>query len=636
MCGIVGFVSPRSTASGFEAGRLVARMAASLAHRGPDSQGVWASDDARVALGHRRLAVVDLSPTGAQPMHSRDGRFTIVYNGEIYNYRELRGELEGHGRSFVGTSDTEVLLAAFEHWGVLESLRRVSGMLAFAVWDGTAETLWLARDRIGEKPLTWGQVGNTVLFASEARALRLHPAFESSLDPVAVDAFLRYLCVPAPLSIYRGMRKLLPGCALEIDVRGERLSIREHRYHDTFSMVEAALCEGRSLGVREACSRLEASLQVAVRRQMIADVPLGIFLSGGTDSSTIAMLAQRESAKPVHTFSMGSTDPRYDEAPAAKAIALCLGTAHEEAYVGEQDALEVVPTLGSLYDEPFADSSQVPTVLVSRLARKQVTVVLGGDGGDELLGGYPKYRILPELWRKVSRVPWPARHFLGMAARRLARLGPSYSAVARQGRRYEGLLLSRSFAEFAEQMAMSWRTPPLFASAAEAGSVWWHSPRGAAYSDGEAVMAADLCGYFPDDLLTKVDRASMSVGLEVRLPFLDPEVIKAAWQLPMELRVGSGPTKQVLRQILASKLPASIVNGPKRGFSVPLGRWLTGPLRDWARDTLAVAGRQFDGILDLKAVERQRLQQDLNPAESNHRLWAVLMLSAWRSASEAS
>ncbi|PAJ81408.1 asparagine synthase (glutamine-hydrolyzing) [Burkholderia ubonensis] len=654
MCGIDGFLN--SAAFDEETARAtLARMTASLAHRGPDAQGTWLDAQAGIALGHRRLAIVDLSVHGRQPMASVCGRFVLVFNGEIYNHRALRAELERTGRApaWRGHSDTEVLLAAITAWGVEAALRRATGMFAIALWNRESRVLTLARDRIGEKPLYYGRIGDALVFASELKALRSFPGFDGAIDRDALCLYLRQSSVPAPYTIYRGIRKLPPGTFIQFEHAHDTPRVRA--YWTLEHAIEAGRAEPFEGTAQEAVGLLDGILRKAVAQQMEADVPLGAFLSGGVDSSAIVALMQAQSTAPVDTFTIGFHEAGYDEAGYAKAVARHLGTRHTELYVTADHALAVVPKLPSIYDEPFSDASQIPTFLVSELTRRHVKVSLSGDGGDELFGGYTRYFLTPRLWRKLHRVPAAVRariaaalHALrpdhadqlaavaqsawsGAEARdtpprigdRLHKLGHVMTADSRIG--LYRLLMSA--VHHPERIALAGQEPP---TPLDTASAW---PADLTFA--EQAMAIDTLTYLPTDILTKVDRAAMAVSLETRMPFLDHHVVEFAWRLPASVRLPDGRSKVLLRRLLDAYVPASLIDRPKQGFCAPIDHWLRGSLRDWAEALLHPARLREEGFFDAAAVERLWRQHQTGRMNWQHQLWTVLMFQAWLEAQRA-
>lgn len=636
MCGLTGLWSRDPL--GEDAHGLVRRMALTLRERGPDSEGSWLDRSAGIALAHRRLAILDLSEEGHQPMTSQSGRYVIAYNGEVYNYRELRKEIEGAspGISWRGGSDTEVMLAAIETWGLERALRRFIGMFAFALWDREARTLKLARDRLGIKPLAYGRAGRSLVFGSTLHALRAHPDFDAELDRSALAAYLRFNCVPAPHTIHRDAKKVRPGAIVTF-----RSSDDEGESH-TYWSAEQVWSQARPFDgdEREAVDTLEATLRDAVRLRMIADVPLGAFLSGGIDSSTVVALMQQEGAGPVRTYSIGSERSDYDEGAAAAAVARHLGTNHTGLVVTSVEALAVIPDLPGMYDEPFADSSQIPTFLVSRLARRDVTVALSGDGGDEVFGGYNRHLWGPRVWRVLRGIPAPLRSIIArpVLARDPETLNQRLSVLGdRIGVRLPGdklqklarVLPARDADALYAQLQTHWDDPTRLVLGADQEAV--RPPLAQPPSDfATRMMLGDLVGYLPDDILTKVDRASMAVSLEARVPILDHRVVELAARLPLAMKIRRGSGKHILRQLLARYVPRRLWDRPKMGFGVPLADWLRGPLRPWAEDLLSEARLRREGILDPSPVHTRWRALVGQGRGSAHDVWAVLMFQAWR------
>jgi asparagine synthase (glutamine-hydrolysing) len=644
MCGIAGVVGDPKVSA-----RVIGKMARSLAHRGPDDEGVWLDSEAGVGLGHRRLAIVDLSAAGHQPMHSPAGRYVLTFNGEIYNHAELRSELIAGGRQvdWRGHSDTETLLTGFDQWGIKASLERATGMFAFAVWDRQERVLTLARDRLGEKPLYYGRVGGSrgpFLFASELKAMQEYPDFDPEVDREALALFLRYLVVPAPLSIYRGISKLPPGCILTLH-SGAGDPVVE-KYWSGADVARNGLAHADKLGAAEAADRLEQVLERAVGRQMMADVPLGAFLSGGVDSSTVVAVMQKLSSRPVKTFTVGFHEDDYNEAVHAKAVARHLGTDHTELYVTPDEARDVIPKLPSMYDEPFADSSQIPTHLISALARREVKVALSGDGGDELFGGYNRYVLTADFWRKIEGVPLPIRSGAARALKSVPapiwdRFGavaggllPRSLRLARLGEKvHKGapMLRSETLDQLYDWMLSQWRDPTAVVIGAPAltAAASLDIPDLEGLGGVERMMAQDMLFYLADDILAKVDRAAMAVSLETRVPLLDPEVVEFAWKLPLDLRIRDGTTKWVLREVLYRHVPRELIERPKMGFGIPLDSWLRGPLRDWAEALLDERRLRSEGYFEAAPI-RQAWNAHLN-GQSNQtfKLWAVLIFQSW-------
>ncbi|KAF0118131.1 MAG: asparagine synthase [Rhodospirillaceae bacterium] len=635
MCGIAGFLDP-ALAEGQEA--LVARatrMAATLHHRGPDDGKIWTDAAAGLAFGHRRLAIVDLSPAGRQPMVSACGRYVIVYNGEVYNAQDIRGDLPGI--PWRGHSDTEVIVEACARWGAAATARRLMGMFAFALWDRAERTLVLGRDRLGIKPLYWGKWDHMFLFASELKALRAYPGFQAEIDRDALAAFLRHGYVPTPLSIYRGVRKLEPGTLLTLRANGAPGIMR---FWDLRKVVRTGQTNRLDLSDREATEKLEALLHDAITRRMVADVPLGAFLSGGIDSSTVVALMQRSGLRPVKTFSIGFRETGYDEAQYARAVAHHLGTEHTELYLTPEEACTVIPSLPAMFDEPFADSSQLPTFLVSRLARSQVTVALSGDGGDELFAGYNRYvlaqrirgafcctpgrKTLARILKAISPTTW----------NRLFALLPNRCHPPQPGDKLHKLarVLEGTQDDLYRNIVSHWPYPEaMVPGAREPRGVLWDEEIARLIPDAvEQMQFLDILTYLPDDILTKVDRASMAVSLEARVPLLDHRLVEFSWQLPMHLKVRGGESKWLLRQVLYRYVPRELLDRPKMGFGIPLDTWLRGPLREWAEDLLSEQRLRAGGFVDPLPV-RALWQEHLSGRRGGqHLLWDVLMFEAWR------
>ncbi len=597
MCGIAGFWSNRSLLPDEMRARMVA-MRDAIEHRGPDDAGIWVHD--ALAFGHRRLSIVDLSPLGHQPMTSPDGRFTICFNGEVFNFIALRDELGKLGHAFRGGSDTEVMLAAIAQWGVVAAVQRFVGMFAFSLWDERDRALYLVRDRVGIKPLYVGRTSaGDLLFGSELKALMAYPGFERKINPDAAAAYVRYAYVPGPDSIFVDAIKLLPGHVMRFTRPTDELD------QQPFWSLEDVAREGRASRFtgdwQEAEDSLDALLRDAVALRMIADVPLGAFLSGGIDSSLVVSMMQAQSSRPVKTFTIGFAEARYDESSYARAIANHLGTEHTEQRVTPKEALDVIPQLPSMYDEPLADSSQIPTYLVSALARKHVTVALSGDGGDELFGGYERYRFAPRAWNWVRRVPSPVRGPAAGVLRGLAGAGLGTLVGSETRVRKSADLLDTEGVDSLYRRLVSTTDDPLSLMTLErepVGALARLLCSQAAESPVERMMLADTMVYLPDDLLTKLDRASMAVALEGRVPILDHRVAGFAWTLPLEKRTG----KALLRRVLGRYVPTALYERPKMGFEVPIGGWLRGALRPWAEDLLNPRSLADGGVFAPTAI----------------------------------
>ncbi len=642
MCGIVGFWSPSVAAEAAPA--LLTRMEQALRHRGPDDEGVWHDAPSGVGFGHRRLSIVDLSPLGHQPMSSASGRYTICFNGEVYNWAPLMEELRGAGVTFRGHSDTEVMLAAFEQWGIEQSVRRFIGMFAFAVWDAQAQRLHLVRDRLGIKPLYYGRQGGSFLFGSELKGIKPHPEFTGVIDRNAIALYLRHNYIPAPWSIYQGIYKQPPGTILTLSAAHEEPVIAP--FWSAMEVVEAGQAQPFGGPPDAAIEELDALLRDAVRLRMMADVPLGAFLSGGVDSSLIVALMQAQSERPVRTFTIGFTEAAYNEAPFAMAVARHLGTDHTELYVTPEQAMDVIPRLPAMYDEPFADSSQIPTFLVSELTRRHVTVSLSGDGGDELFGGYGRYVQAQAIWSRLGRVP-PAGRLLAAATiaatpdsllnAGFGWLAPIYRRYGRDGkpadklRKLGELLDSASSHDFYLKNVSHWSSPSrLVPGAYEPLTALTDPSRRVALADFyQCMMYIDLVSYLPDDILVKVDRASMAVALEARVPLLDHRVVEMAWRLPIDLKVRNGETKWILRQVLDRYVPRNLIERPKMGFGIPIHQWLRGPLREWAESLLDAERLRSEGYLNPAPIRARWAEHLAGDRNWGYSLWDVLMFQAW-------
>lgn len=660
MCGITGLWAESGEGGGVAA--IADRMLEAILHRGPDDRGRWADRNGGLVLAQCRLSIVDLSAAGHQPMRSASGRYVLVFNGEIYNHAELRTTLEAKAgpRAWRGHSDTETLLAAVEQWGLRDALCRCVGMFALALWDTREHTLQLARDRFGEKPLYYGWAGRAFVFASELKAFRAHPDFPALVSRDALAEYLRFAYVPAPHSIYQDAFKLEPGCILSI--RGQPPghapralpsapcasgSLAIERWWSLAATVEEA-ARHPVLDEQEALELLGSRLSEAVQLQSLADVPLGAFLSGGVDSSLIVALMQRHSARRIKTFTIGFEDAAYDESTHAGAVAAHLGTDHHVMRVTAEEAREVIPLLTSMYDEPFADSSQIPTHLVCRAARQHVTVALSGDAGDELFGGYNRYLWGPRVWRQVGWMPARARDALGsglrMAGRASRHLPAFLSGVQRPAEKMRKLATAldgaQSLDDLYGNLISCWRAPELVltrsgrqADHRSNASVGMPELTSTEIADPrERMMFRDAVGYLPDDILCKVDRAAMAIGLETRVPFLDHRVAEVAWRLPVSMKIRGGETKWALRKLLYREVPRALIERPKSGFSIPLADWLRGPLRSWAEDLLDSRRVVREGFFDADQLQLTWRQHLAGTYDWSQRLWCVLMFQAWLAA----
>lgn len=640
MCGVVGILDPRHCRGGDEREHLLTAMADAMAPRGPDGGGVWSDPTCGVGFGHRRLAILDLSPAGRQPMASSSGRFVISYNGEVYNHREIAFELMSLGVRFRGHSDTEILVEAFEQWGVRATLERVDGMFAFAVWDAQERQLLLARDRLGEKPFFYGTLSSgEIVFGSTLDALRRHPGFKPSIDRDALALYFRHKYVPSPWSIYTGISKVPAGHTVSIFSDGT--TTKPEPYWSYFEVVHRGVTFGGD--DREAVDQLDALLRRSVQRRLIADVPVGIFLSGGIDSSTVVAAAQAVSDVPVRTFTIGSTHADYDESHSARAVAKHLETDHIEQIVTGADALAAVDRLGSIYDEPFGDSSQIPTFLVSELARTQVTVALSGDAGDELFGGYTRYLSVPALWRRCGRIPLPFRR---VGARALGTVPPEVwdraaRVVPRQRRLPQaGLKVTKALQVVGAsspqdaflRLVSHWPDPERLVPGSREPATIHTDEQLFPHTAGivEHMMAVDGVTYLPDDILAKVDRATMAVSLEARIPLLDRDIVEFAIGLPIAMKIRDGSSKWVLRQVLDRYVPTSLVDRPKSGFGLPVDDWLRGSLRGWAEELIASAPvREY---LDRRIIDAVWTAHQSRRRNHAYELWDVLMFAAWAQA----
>ena len=640
MCGIVGFCFWRLHSTPTVS--LLKAMTGAISHRGPNNSGYWIDAEAGIALGHRRLSIIDLSPAGHQPMESASGRYMIAYNGEIYNHHDIRRDLETTGAApdWRGHSDTEVLLAAIDRWGIETALAKLNGMFAFALWDRQERSLWLARDRLGEKPLYYGFAADgAFLFGSELKALAVWPGLRPEVDREALSLYLRHNYVPAPWSIWQGIRKLPPAHVLCLRAGDHELPSPRPYWDFTRVAVEGA--RNPLPDAPERVDELEALLMDAVALRMEADVPLGAFLSGGIDSSTIVALMQAQSAKPVRTFSIGFHEKAYNEAAHAAAVARHLGTDHTELYVTPEDALAVIPKLPGIWDEPFSDSSQIPTFLVSEMTRRHVTVSLSGDAGDELFGGYNRYFIGMRLWDALSGVPLPVRR---LAARILrlsfaAGVAGAINALVPERWRHKSLAdRLPKLAEFLEHSSPSdvyralishWKDPAsIIVDGREPETVL--SADGPGFPDfRQTMMYLDTLTYLPDDILAKVDRASMAVSLEARVPFLDHRVVEFAWRLPLSAKIRGGSGKRILRDVLYRHVPRHLIDRPKMGFGVPIDDWLRGPLRDWAESLLDEKRLREEGFFDPAPIRKLWNEHQTGRRRWHYYLWDVLMFQAW-------
>lgn len=638
MCGIAGFLENVADKSEEWLAEAVQAMGSAIRHRGPDSSDIWIEASSGLAFSHRRLAIVDLSPAGAQPMVSACGRYVIIYNGEVYNHNDLRPELIATGVEFRGHSDTEVILEACARWGIKATVKKLIGMFVFAFWDRKKQRLSIVRDRLGIKPVYWAKTAKSFLFGSELKALRQHPDCPTEINRNAVAGFLRHNYIAAPNSIYNGVRKLEPGWMLTIQAGCEPLFEQFWSLDQAISNSKANPFEGSA---QEAETALHTLLTDAVGRRMMADVPLGAFLSGGIDSSTVVALMQAQSTHPVRTFSIGFNEHGYNEAKQAAMVAAHLGTEHTELYVTPQDARDIIPQLPHFYDEPFADSSQIPTYLVSRMARDHVTVALSGDGGDELFSGYTRYFTAANYGLLIFGQPQIFRNIQAALIKSLppsvwdvaGKLIPARHSPTHFGDKLHKLatVLNGDRDSFYRSLVSHWQHPDALVIDGEEpkGVLWDDTVKDHVPGFIDRMQYFDTLTYLPDDILTKVDRASMAVSLEARVPLLDHRVVEFAWRLPQEMKIRNGQGKWLLRQVLHRYVPKKLVEQPKRGFGVPVDSWLRGPLRDWAEDLLSPVALKNTGLLNPEPI-REKWQEHLSGRRNwQYLLWDILMLQSW-------
>lgn len=641
MCGLVGFWDWKSHFAVEHGLKTVQKMAEVIQHRGPDSQGIWAEKTSGLFLAHQRLSILDLSETGHQPMFSCSGKSVIVYNGEVFNFSEIRERLKIAGVRFKGNSDTEVILEACEHWGVLNTCQQLIGMFAFAFWDRQKRILYLVRDRLGIKPLYWGIQQNILFFASQPKAFSTHPLWKPKLNQEALISYFRFNYVPTPLSIFEGIYKLSPATILAID---EHQHIEETRFWDLEKVITERQAQRREVRTEaEAVQQLAFLLEDAVKRRMIADVPLGAFLSGGIDSSMVVALMQAQSMQPVKTFSIGFHESGFNEADYAAKVAKHLNTEHHELYLEPQQAQNIIPDIPEWYDEPFADVSQIPTYLVSRLARQNVKVALSGDGGDELFAGYNRYLFGQSFWERLNIFPFWARQIVGRSLRQLqphhweqfVKTIPKRFRPPQFGHKIHKLaeILSASNAsQFYKSLVSQWINPESLVLQGKESILypWVHSQVDTKLTFVEYMQFMDTVTYLSDDILTKVDRASMGVSLEARVPLLDHRLVEFAWSLPSEMKIRHGKGKWLLRQVLERYVPKHLIERPKMGFSVPIDRWLRGSLKEWAAHLLDEKRMDAEGILNTKWIGKRWKEHLAGERNWQYGLWGVLMFQAWK------
>lgn len=638
MCGLVGYWDIRGANAA-----VVEQMAHRIQHRGPDDAGVWLNKEGDLAMAHRRLAVIELSPAGHQPMVSPCGRYTLVFNGEIYNHFDLRADLEREGGHFDwrGHSDTETLLAALRHWGVEKTLKRLNGMFAFALWDSQEQNLFLARDRMGEKPLYYGHSDGCFLFGSELKSFKAHPHWQAEIDRNALALYMRYNNVPAPWSIYQGIKKLPPAHFVVIRDAGQQVS-EPHCYWNLAEIAEQGVATPAKGDAVALVDELDTLLRDSVKSRMAADVPLGAFLSGGFDSTIVAALMQAQSTQPIKTFTIGFHKQSYNEAVHAKAVARHLGTNHTELYVTPEEAIAVIPRLPSIWDEPFSDSSQIPTLLVSELARKQVTVSLSGDGGDELFCGYNRYTQGYQIWRKLKFLPGPLRQLLaslmqifpGAPLEYLFSFLPKRFQIPHLAYRLPKLaevVKEKTDEAYYHRLVSHWKNPDRLVIGAVEPQTLFNKPEllPKLLDFREQMMFLDSMTYLPNDILTKVDRASMAVSLEARVPLLDHRVVEFAWKVPMSFKYKDGKGKWLLREVLNRYVPHELMNRPKMGFGIPIEDWLQGPLRDWAEELLDEKRLREEGYFDPLPIRKMWHEHITGKRRWHYYLWDVLMFQAW-------
>jgi asparagine synthase (glutamine-hydrolysing) len=642
MCGFVGYLCT-DVLDKHVISQTVKNMGNNLSHRGPDDSGEWVDPDCSFGVSHQRLSILDLSPNGHQPMCSPSGRYVIAYNGEIYNFLELKKDLLKVDCVFKGESDTEVLLAAIEQWGINATLSKVRGMFAFALWDTVEKSLLLARDRMGEKPLYYGLVEGVFYFGSELKAFQAHPDWQGEIDREALALYVQFNYVPTPYSIYKGIKKLEPASTVKISLVSSEIRLSACQAY--WDLNEVAQQDKPQVGTRESIEHLDKLIKASVEEKMIADVPVGAFLSGGVDSSIIAAQMQACSERPINTFTIGFHEETHNEARYAKKVADHLGTDHTELYINPSDTLAVVDKLPVMYDEPFADFSQIPTFLISQLARQNVTVCLSGDGGDELFGGYSRYQLVSSSWSKISVLPQPLRQLAATLLLSLpnvsldmvfALLKPWFSRYGKTGsvsdklKKVAEVLGAKNQQTYYQLMLSTHKKPEKLVLGGQSRSDFlWDSINTDDLSFFESMMLVDQTHYLSDDILVKVDRASMAVSLETRVPFLDHRIVEYAWQTPASLKYKEGKGKWLLQQVLYQHIPQSLVDRPKMGFSVPINAWLKGPLKDWAESLLDYQRLKQEGFFQAEEVRKKWQEHCSGKRDWQYHLWNILMFQVW-------
>jgi asparagine synthase (glutamine-hydrolysing) len=635
MCGFVGIHSVNQKNIHSE---ILLNMSKMLVHRGPDDSGVWINSSNSIGFAHQRLAVIDLTSAGHQPMHSSSNRFTIVFNGEIYNHNELRKEL--HYLEWKGHSDTETLLTCIESWGIDKTLKKINGMFAFALWDSNECTMHLARDRMGEKPLYFGWQGDSFLFGSELKALKMHPSFRGQIDRDSLSLYFRYNNIPAPFSIYRDIYKLAPGSILTLRQGEKKYKVR--KYWSLFNTAIQGLSNLSKNTEEELVLELDNMLRKSIKQKLLSDVPIGAFLSAGIDSSTVVSIMQSLSSKPIKTFTIGFKDEAYDEANDARLIANHLGTDHHELYVEPQDIIDLIPLLSDLYDEPFSDASQIPTYLVSKLAKERVTVSLSGDGGDELFCGYNRYHVTEKFWGIITRFPLFFRKLISFLLlsipinywnklENFAFLSKKYNNIGFKVYKGAGVIVSNTLYELYDNLLSNWKiTDKLVRGAGNRLHLDLDSSEELeCFSKVEKMMLWDMQSYLPNDILVKLDRASMGVSLEGRVPFLDHKIVEFSWRVPSKYKFKNNKGKWLLRQVLHQYIPKELTERPKSGFTLPLSDWLRGPLKDWAEGLINTDRIDDEGILNSDIVNKKWQEHQAGNNDWSNQLWSILMFQLW-------